>query len=60
MDKYPLLYNDGNVVWIDRWYDETLREMPRLIVHRYRPRPLSLDHFALRVHYVPPLHMVFG
>lgn len=36
MDKYPLLYNDGNVVWLDRWSDDTLRESPRLIVKRYR------------------------
>uniref|UniRef100_A0A2A4JRE1 Dynein heavy chain, cytoplasmic n=1 Tax=Heliothis virescens TaxID=7102 RepID=A0A2A4JRE1_HELVI len=34
MDTYPLLYNDGNVVWLDRWCDVTLRETPRLIVQR--------------------------
>ncbi|KAJ8724956.1 hypothetical protein PYW07_015914 [Mythimna separata] len=34
MDKYPLLYNGGNVVWLDRWSDETLRETPRLVVQR--------------------------
>ncbi|XP_075972807.1 dynein cytoplasmic heavy chain beethoven [Anticarsia gemmatalis] len=34
LDKYPLLYKDGNVVWIERWTDDTLRDMPRLIVQR--------------------------
>ncbi|XP_047023303.1 cytoplasmic dynein 2 heavy chain 1 [Helicoverpa zea] len=34
MDKYPLLYNDGNIVWLDHWSDVTLRETPRLIVQR--------------------------
>lgn len=53
MDKYPLLYNDGNVVWLDRWSDDTLRETPRLIVQRYRRRMksdslhLDLKHLVL-------------
>ncbi|CAB3224979.1 unnamed protein product [Arctia plantaginis] len=34
MNNYPLLYNDGNIVWIERWSDETLRAMPRLVVQR--------------------------
>ncbi|KAJ8726931.1 hypothetical protein PYW08_015328 [Mythimna loreyi] len=34
MEKYPLLYNGGNVVWLERWSDETLRATPRLLVQR--------------------------
>ncbi|CAK1578266.1 unnamed protein product [Parnassius mnemosyne] len=34
IEKYPFLYNDSNIVWIERWSEETLRQMPPLIIQR--------------------------
>ncbi|XP_063823749.1 cytoplasmic dynein 2 heavy chain 1-like [Ostrinia nubilalis] len=34
IDKYPLLYNYGHVVWLERWSDDTLRQMPSLVIQR--------------------------
>lgn len=34
MEKYPLLYNDGTIVWLEHWTDDTLRQWPRLLVQR--------------------------
>ncbi|XP_028177728.1 cytoplasmic dynein 2 heavy chain 1-like isoform X2 [Ostrinia furnacalis] len=34
IDKYPLLYNSGHVVWLERWSDDTLRQMPTLVIQR--------------------------
>ncbi|CAG5009427.1 unnamed protein product [Parnassius apollo] len=34
IEKYPFLYNDANIVWIEQWSEETLRQMPPLIIQR--------------------------
>ncbi|KAM3968298.1 LOW QUALITY PROTEIN: dynein cytoplasmic heavy chain beethoven [Aphomia sociella] len=34
LEKYPLLYNESQLVWLDGWSAETLREVPQLIVNR--------------------------
>ncbi|XP_022829187.1 cytoplasmic dynein 2 heavy chain 1 [Spodoptera litura] len=34
MENYPLLYNDGTIVWLEHWTDDTLRQWPRLLVQR--------------------------
>ncbi|XP_013145919.1 PREDICTED: cytoplasmic dynein 2 heavy chain 1-like, partial [Papilio polytes] len=33
-EKYPFLYNDSNIVWLERWSEDTLRQMPVLIIQR--------------------------
>ncbi|KAL0883823.1 hypothetical protein ABMA27_015910 [Loxostege sticticalis] len=34
IEKYPLLYNSGHVVWLERWSADTLRQMPALVIQR--------------------------
>ncbi|KOB77910.1 Uncharacterized protein OBRU01_03287 [Operophtera brumata] len=35
MERYPMLYSDAHFVWLDRWSDNTLREMPALVIQRF-------------------------
>ncbi|CAH2063387.1 unnamed protein product, partial [Iphiclides podalirius] len=34
IEKYPVLHNDSNIVWLERWSEETLRQLPPLIIQR--------------------------
>ncbi|KAJ2950704.1 hypothetical protein O0L34_g8964 [Tuta absoluta] len=34
IEKFPLLYNESHMVWLERWSGETLRQLPQLIIQR--------------------------
>ncbi|XP_052751641.1 cytoplasmic dynein 2 heavy chain 1 isoform X2 [Galleria mellonella] len=40
-EKYPLLYDESHLVWLENWSTETLREVPRLIINRLMKENLS-------------------
>lgn len=35
LEKFPFLYNTGQLLWLDKWSEATLREMPALVIQRY-------------------------
>ncbi|XP_047546080.1 cytoplasmic dynein 2 heavy chain 1-like [Vanessa atalanta] len=37
LDSYPLLYNNNFLCWLSHWSDETLKDMPALLIQRYIP-----------------------
>ncbi|XP_068628065.1 cytoplasmic dynein 2 heavy chain 1 [Battus philenor] len=41
IEKYPLLHSDSDIVWLERWSEETLRLMPTLIVQRLLKEDVS-------------------
>ncbi|XP_013174903.1 PREDICTED: cytoplasmic dynein 2 heavy chain 1-like [Papilio xuthus] len=40
-EKYPFLHYDSNIVWLERWSEETLRQMPVLIIQRLLKENIS-------------------
>ncbi|KAI8440127.1 hypothetical protein MSG28_001532 [Choristoneura fumiferana] len=34
MEKYPFLCKESHLIWMEGWSDETLRQMPQLIIQR--------------------------
>ncbi|CAG4940523.1 unnamed protein product [Colias eurytheme] len=34
LEKYPFLYNTSQLTWLEQWSEETLKEMPILVVQR--------------------------
>nr|XP_026491806.1 cytoplasmic dynein 2 heavy chain 1 [Vanessa tameamea] len=34
LDSYPLLYNNNFLCWLSHWSDETLKDMPALLIQR--------------------------
>nr|XP_037870708.1 cytoplasmic dynein 2 heavy chain 1 isoform X3 [Bombyx mori] len=34
IEKYPILYNQADLIWLEKWSEETLRDVPSLIIDR--------------------------
>ncbi|XP_050677031.1 cytoplasmic dynein 2 heavy chain 1-like [Leptidea sinapis] len=34
LGQYPFLYNSSDMIWLDQWSEETMREMPSLLIQR--------------------------
>ncbi|XP_061706791.1 cytoplasmic dynein 2 heavy chain 1 [Cydia pomonella] len=41
MEKFPLLYKDSHLIWIERWCGDTLAQMPQLVIQRLIKDSLS-------------------
>lgn len=35
LEKYPFLYNMSQLIWLEEWSEETLKDMPTLVIQRY-------------------------
>ncbi|XP_038213294.1 cytoplasmic dynein 2 heavy chain 1 [Zerene cesonia] len=34
LEKYPFLYNTSQLTWLEEWSEETLKDMPKLVIQR--------------------------
>ncbi|XP_063374788.1 cytoplasmic dynein 2 heavy chain 1 isoform X3 [Cydia amplana] len=41
MERFPLLYKDSHLIWIERWCGDTLAQMPQLVIQRLIKENLS-------------------
>lgn len=49
IEKYPILYKDCHLLWLEKWSNETLRQMPQLVIQRYSLRCLA-PRFCMHLH----------
>lgn len=49
LEKFPMLYNDAHMLWLDKWSHDTLNDMPALVIQRYKGG-LEISLVAQKVH----------
>lgn len=58
MERYPFIYNDGHLIWLDGISDSSIREIPQLIVQRYWMTAYTLVCCYALLH-LPPYKVVY-